>query len=722
MMLTIRSALRGILSQRLFALINIFGLALGVAASVTILLFARYELSFDSMHAPNVYRLAFGRGEIGRVKSADVAVVSAGLEPVIRTAYGELIDDLTLIQAPRAGVALYKDNRRVLDVTMHAAEGNINQFFDIRLMSGNVAALDQPNHVLLSESVAIKLFGTTDIIGSNITLRISGEDEILQIAGVYEDFPENSHLRPDALYSISTLRKHWPNAFVDLYMTNNFAMYIKMPPQNVKALESALVEHFRNINRNNGDIVYELQPLRSIHLNPKEVGEFRPQGNQYVVFLGILLAILVLIVACTNYVNLATAFSDRRAIEIAVRKVLGATRKKLIGQLLVESFVLAAVATVVGTLIALSVAPWLESVFGVRLDTTVSFSFLLLIIAVTLAVGLLAGVYPAFYISSFRPKRVLAGEVGKGAQSLRLRQALVLGQSCLAVTLISLSIVSYLQLKHVESRPLGFDPKNVIVGPELPSELALSRIEGVRAEIALRPEILSVSLAEQVPSMPFNISVYDPMADGLPASQHLGSVPFIGVGVDFAKTLGLKVIAGTDFNESLYSRYRWRKTESGVISVGLLITRATAAASGWRSPEDAIGKIYRAELFGANVVGEVVGVVEDFVFSAGSVPSKPIFFALGAFLQGSETVIFRSTGDDANIAKSVIGDILRDVYMLEAYRLDSLDSLIAQQHADELTQFRILIGFTILSITLTSLGILGLAVFSVRQKARDTAV
>lgn len=706
-------ALRSLWAHRGHLAVNASGLAVGLAASFLIWMFAYYELTFDSK-LEHIYRIAATRDS----GAGSLALSSAALRPLLQGKFSGLVEDSTLLQAPSSSVVLVHENKRVLDVNVQAADGNIGDFFPIRMLVGDAEALAQPDRVLLSEHEAIRLFGKTDVVGAILSVEFGDKRETLSVAGVFAFDNERSHVSLDVLYSLATLERHWPFAFSSLFESNNFALYVRMKPgASPVALEYELEALFRA--KTNRTSEYTLQAVRDIRLNPKQIGEFKQQGDGRLVNIGLALAALILAISICNFVSFATAYSLRRAKEVGLYKSLGARRRELILQFMMETALTVTAALCLALILAALGYQLIEAAGGRPIPFVIEWPFVAGVVGATLLVILFAGTYPAVFFSSFRPRTILSRELIGGKRAVVVRAALLTTEALVATVLITLSLAANMLLEKLRSEPLGFDPSGVLVSAPVAWDVARPSVGGLEARFKSLG-MANVAYAEQVPTMPFNMQAST--LSLAVSSVRLESVPIIGASDNIARALGVDIAAGRDFTAD-YVGDRWRMVGKQSAEVGLLINEALAKSFGLGGPaaRELVGQVIEFEWMGIRVAGRIAGVLKDFKFSAHVAADEPLMFANSFFYQGDVTLVMRNErmGTDAvSVAKRIIEESLG----ISGLQVSELRELVERQFEARRQQLLVTVLFTAVSVLLTLFGIIGLTLYIAESKKREISI
>ena len=711
-------ALRALSQQKLHAVLNIFGLSVGIAGSLLMWMYAQNELAYDRFHPDpkSTYRLALNYPDMD-LGAAGIAVVSGALKPRLLAHYSHWVKAVTRIAGPSSFYALYQNGERLNQISLSATDANVGDFFRFNILSGRgTSALARPDQVLLSRSSALKIFGSLDVLGKRLQLN----DKIdLNVAGVFADLSARTHLNFDALYSMATLKRTSPSQFENI-SRNNFYLYVRLQP---KASPRKLATDLGRwmTRRMQVNVAVFLQPLLDIHLRSHLIGEMRANGSYQLVFLAVMLAILVLLVACFNFINMATARASLRAREVAVRKVVGAGRGDLIGQFLFEAVLLTALAALLAIAWVEWLLPWFNAVLGKDLRIDYRFGLWQQLAIIVTVVAMFAGGYPAFFLSSYDKLKGLAQDLRHGKGSQKLRKLLVTGQIALTVLLLISSSVVVLQIRHLQSLPLGYDRAQVVLLPELPTRVMRAHFDSFVARLRANPQVLTVTSGEQMPTMEFNMSTTVTVAG--PAHRQLQNLPVVGVNYHYLRTLGMRLLAGRDFSPRFNGDWFKLDRDQHHASVAIIITKSAMQAAGWQQPQQAIGQHWLWQ-WGADtqVDAHIVGVMEDVRFASASEGPVPFYLALGFLTQGRDTLAAKINPSDIPATLKWIRQSYRDLYGVAQVDLRFLDQEFNALYATQGKQSSLLLAFTGWTMVITCLGLIGLTAFALTRRGTELAV
>ncbi len=689
-------SIRNLKKHKGYAFINVFGLAIGLACCLLIVLFVRDELSYDRFHekANRTHRIVQQSGEL-----APSVTVGVPLAPALVNTFPEVEHATRLFHywftplLSRGEDGFYEDRTFFTDSAFF-------DVFDFALARGNPAtALREPFSILLTETMARKYFGDEDPMGQTLMMNAAHP---FTVTGILEDPPRTSHFTFDFLASIESLPAvmGWPNV-MENWGLGAFHTYVVLPESYDVAL---LDEKLAGFAPSDLTVRYFTQPLTRIHLHSKYRGEIEPGSDVRYVWLLSGIALIILLLACINYTNLATARFARRTREVGIRKVVGAHRRQLMGQFLGESVFLSMVAL----LVALALLEGLLPTFSTLIDGTLTFNIaqdygmLAAIVGIALLAGLVAGSYPAFYLSGFRPGAVLKG-VPTGARRTPLRKVLVVTQYAIAVVLLAGAGIIYQQLDYMQTARLGFEKEHLIVIP-VRDEAVRARPEFAKAAFSNLPGVVRVSSSTSLPGTKMS---------GTSDARRAGAVddePFrINVGwidEDFVETLDVGMAAGRDFS----NQFPTDKDET------LLLNETAARDFGWASPQEAIGEVIA--LWGEQ--RRVIGVMEDFHFESLRNAIGPLLF-FPEMDKGSGLILrLRTTDLPATMAR--LETTWKDLSTAQPFTYSFLDKDLETLYVAETRWSRIIGGAALLALLIACLGLFGLASFLAEQRTKEIGV
>ncbi|MEZ4885289.1 MAG: ABC transporter permease [Chitinophagales bacterium] len=709
-------AMRNLLRNKTYSLINILGLAIGIACCVLILLFVTDELSYDRFHknADNIYRTAIDAEMMGQQLQAPVSPNPLG--KAILDEFPEVINT-TRINPYRAEALVSWEEKKFYEKRTWAwVDSTFFDIFSFELIEGDAkTALNKPNQVIISESAAAKYFGKEKAVGQ--TLKLDNDRDYLVVA-LMRDIPSNSHFHYDFLASIVSL----DNFNSDNWLSSNVYTYIllhdgatqeqveakfptfyknNMAPQ-LKQMAGMDVEEF--LASGNRFDAY-LQPLMGIHLGGNLDWELQANSDRKFIYIFSIIAILVLLIAGINFMNLATARSSKRAKEVGVRKVIGAPRSALIGQFLGEALLQSLIAMCLAVVFIELILPYFNNIVdkNISLFGGKSFLFYVFLGSIFIFVGLFAGSYPAFYLSSFRPATVLKGTLLKGSGGAKFRKALVVTQFAISVALIIGVLFVSQQLSYLHNASLGFD-KEQLVMIEVNKSETVKQMETVKTEILKNPNIISMTAASFLPSNGDpNQNMFSAEKDGVQQHYPLWNME---TDFDFIETMGLQIIQGRAFDRNL-------STDS---ITAYILNESAVKNFGWDNP---IGK--EVTEMGTNVVsGKVIGVVKDFHTEGFTKQIKPMILSVNP--QYTYNVAIRLSPNNMAESLSFIEDTWTRFEPEYPFQYDFLDQKFAMLYTAEERLGKVFLYFTLLAIFIACLGLFGLASYTAEQRTKEIGI
>lgn len=604
--------LRALRRQKGYAFINIVGLAIGIACCLLIGLYLRDELSFDRFHdhADRIYRVVAERGSGDATQRS--ATTSYPIAPHLRADFPEIVAATRVRRTFQPIVRV--GEQRAREERFFAVDSTFFDVFSFPLRRGDPrTVLDAPDAVVLTAETAQRYFGDGDPVGRTLVYEAGGPPVAFTVTGVLENVPPNSHLQVDFLGRIDHLGGPFGRWQV---FVQNYSYVLLAPHTDPTRLEAKLpdfVDRYVRADLGAGDVFnLFLQPLPDIHLHSTYTSEVGPSGRIAYVYLFAVIALLVLLIACANFINLTTARSMRRAREIGVRKAMGAQRRQLVAQFLGESLLLSGMALLVALALVGSLLPIFNAYTGRALDLDLGDGGLLLaLVGVTLFVGLVGGAYPAFSLAAFRPVAVLKGTPVTGRRGAGIRSGLVVFQFVVFIALLVSTGVVFDQMQYVRSKNLGFDSDQVVVLPL--GGQTRAEVEALTRAFEAHPSVVRAAASQVVPSM--DLWTYSLRR---PSQTEDITTGFYEVDPAFLETYGLRLRAGRGFEAG-------RASDS---TSAFIVNQEAARRLGYTSPEAILGEPL---VFGdGSRTGTVVGVVEDFNAESLHHPIEPIVFFIDA--------------------------------------------------------------------------------------------
>jgi putative ABC transport system permease protein len=690
--------LRSIRRHAGYSFINIFGLALGMACCLMISLWVADELSFDRFHraAADLYRVEEDQAYTGRVYH--VTVTPHPLAPALKTEIPEIAEAARVVWF--SGQLFRRGDKAFFEDSVRAVDPAFLTMLSFPLVRGDAAtALAGPDAIVLTEDTARKYFGTDDVLGQTLTVN---NDTDLKVTGVLKNFPKNSTLRYDILVPYELLRSR--GATNEEFGSNSISTFVRLRPGTPAAAVDAKIKGFikSRISDSATDLV--LMPYTRIHLH-QYFGYERQTAVRHVYIFSIIAA-FVLLIACINFMNLATARSAGRAKEVGLRKVVGALRNDLVARFYGESLIFALLSLAVALLLVRLFLPWFNTLSGkaLALDLWANRGLLLGIAGVTAVTGLLAGSYPALFLSSFHPARVLKGSLKAGAGGAVFRRVLVVVQFGLSVFLIIGTLVVYRQMAYMKTKALGYDKEQVLYIPL--RGMTVRTYGALREELRKAPGVLAVAAASDLPcSIGSNSSGVG--WEGKDPGQVV-LVGMCGVDYDFLDVMKIELAEGRSFSRE----FKTDATGAFLVNeeVRKLMNKKAVAGESFSFAERK---------------GQVIGVMKNFHFEEMQSKIEPLAIYIsragGAPDWGGYALLRVAPGDVPDTIKGV-RKAWTAVNPLYPFDVRFLNDRIDEMYRTEERAGGLLRTFAVLAVLIACLGLFGLASFTAEQRTREIGI
>lgn len=693
-------AYRNLLKHKGYSAINVLGLAVGVAVCVLIFSFVTHELSYDTYHAKSdrIYRVTT------QTSQRNLALTASVISPVSQKNFPEVQEGVRILASGNTNPVVLRNGDKVFKESgIGYADSSFLDVFSFKVLAGNPkTALARPNTMIISNSMAQKYFGNKNPIGE--TLLMNNEQEY-EITAIIKQIPANSHFRFDFIASMITLQGWAQLSDQELYGQQFYTYLVLQKDASPVELEGKINAYMnRNFPTDNDQL--HLQPLTDIHLYSDLSYEIQPQSDYRYVIAASAIALLIIIIACINYMNLATARSVQRSREVGIRKVLGSDRKQLMGQFYGESALLVGLALILAVLLVESLMPWFNQLTAQSLNINYTNpAFWLLIGLIGIVVTVLAGSYPAFVLSGYKPVSVLKGSTNPRG-NMNLRKMLVVFQFAVSIFLIISTLIIYQQVNYIQEKELGYQKEKVISIASY-SEVE-NRFDTFRSELMQVPGIDNVTMASDTPvniAAGFGIDVEGVEEDSNMVIRGLAIYP------EFVQTLGIKIIAGRDLRQSDYSA---ANTDMGEPAFSFLLNKTAAHTLGFE-PNEILGR--RVNL--SDRIGTVVGIVDDFHFASLHEDIEPLIMFPEPWFNNlmiafSSENVQQTLDQTQKIWESMFPD-----YPFEYTFLDQeYDALYRQ----DVRTGNLFASFAILAVFVACLGLFGLASFMVEQRRKEIGV
>ncbi len=711
----IKIGIRNLVKNKIYSFINILGLAVGLAGCILIGLFVEDEMSYDKFHenSDNIYRLALER--IYPTHSTYYAITPHSFGDVLGEELPEIEQVVRLFNFVNPVVIRYEDEHgeelAMEEKYVLLADSNFFKVFSIPLVKGDrETVMRGANKLVMTESTARRYFGDADPINK---ILVTGAGEFT-VSGVCMDPPENSHFKFDIIGSLNTL---------DFFNTMNYTgfsayQYLVLNegadpelleeklPEIVKKYAGPQIQENLNISyeeyiaAGNG-YNYFLQPLTRIHLHSQLENEMQVNGNIAIVYIFISISLFILIIACINFMNLATARSSERAKEIGIRKTLGSSRKKIIVQITLESIIISLISLVIGILIVSSSLPNFNQLANKNLELNLESMILPILLGFAILVGILSGLYPALFLSAFKPSVVLKGRFASGTKGIWLRNSLVIVQFFISIVLISGTLLIHKQLNFLQNRQLGFDKDNVII---IERAFALNeQFDAFKDELRTFSFVKSLGVSSSIPGRDQFFGAFFQVNEG---SEALTTKNMI-IDEDYIETLNLEMLMGRDFDRNFED------------SLSLIINETAVKAFGI---EDPVGATLTTPAAGEipAITFTIVGVIKDFNFQSLHTQITPL--TLWYANNNAQYINIKMNSNNFSNDLSELEALWKKYVPDEPFKFSFLDQNLNTLYEAEQDSGMIMLIFSILAIIIASVGLFGLAAYTTIQRKKEIGV
>jgi len=696
-------AMRNIKKDFWYSLLNILGLTIGITFSLFLIFYIKDELNYDrqNKNADRIYRVNTYVHE--KDKNTDIAITQLPLGPQMKKDYPEVEEMVRLNGRERT---LFKNGENSFyETKVYYADSTLFKVFTVKFVEGNATtALGAPFDIVISKSLAKKYFGNASAIGR--TLRTVYD--VYKVTGVFEDVPKNSHIRYDMLISMSTLLRN--NQGQDNWGSfNNFTYLLLKPGADPKELNKKLADVYKKyvdpiFKQFNITMRYDLQNITAIHLHSNLQFEPEELGSMSYIWIFSAVAFFMLLIACINYMNLTTARSARRAKEIGIRKVTGSSKRQLVTQFLGESLFTSFVAVLLSVLLVLLLLSTFNSLSGktFTVANVLQSSNIMLLLGIVLFTGLVGGSYPAFYLSGFKPVGILKGALSKASGNINLRRTLVVVQFSISMIMLICTWVVYSQLSYVRKKDLGFNKDQVMTVTINTGEDERSKIFAMNNDFRDLPGVQSVGAANSYPGSPnINLNLFSVQTNTGYVDKAIESY---NIDEHYMDALGIKLVKGRNFSGPPDTSH------------SILVNEALVKHFGW---DEAIGKRMKFPGDTSNNYLEVVGVFHDFNQKSLYNPIAPLI--LFYYPNGNVIQLKMNTSN----MKSSIGKIestWKKYFPQLPFEYKFLDENFDSQYAADQKRGKIFAAFSILTIIITCLGLLGLTAFTTQQRQKEISI
>ncbi|CAD5256307.1 MULTISPECIES: ABC transporter permease [unclassified Imperialibacter] len=709
---------RSILKHKFYSFINILGLSIGITCFLMITLYVKDELSYDK-HLPAIerlYRLDFtgtigGNTFITSLSSVPAAQALMNDYPEVESAV-RMRDRGNEMIKPEGQMQIFNEEKILL------ADSNFFEFFQLPLIEGDPAtALAAPKKAAISEAIAKKYFGNETAVGK--TIEVQGWDNF-EVTAVYKEMPSNQHFHADVLFSITSTSE----AFNTQWMGFNFVTYLKIKPENAAvALEAKFpdmiakyigpeIQKFMGQNMEEfkeagGQLGYALYPVKDIHLNSSKLGELEANGDITYVYLFSVIAFFILLIACINFMNLSTARSANRAKEVGVRKVLGAQRPLIVRQFLAEALILSFFSFMLAYGLCFLLLPSFNTLAEKQLAISALLTpgFIITILGLIIAVGLLAGSYPAFYLSGFKPVEVLKGKLNLGMKSGAIRSFLVVFQFTLSIIMIVGTMVIYDQLNFIRNKKLGYQKDHLVIIND--PWLLKDNLNAFKTEALRNSAVVSGTLSSFLPvNGNTNNNLY---FKGKNPQNESHIVSDWRVDQDYVPTFGIEIKEGRNFSREFPSD-----------SSAIVVNEAFVKQFGLENPVGEFISTHGDDEDGTSIVSyKIIGVMGDFHYASLRESIYPLMMKLAS---SRGNITFKVAGDNIDQTIATLKSTWEQFGPGQPFSYNFIDQQFEEVHKSEMRIGSIFMVFASLAVFIACLGLFGLAAFTAEQRNKEIGV
>lgn len=698
----LKIAFRSLWKHKIFSLINVLGLTVGMTACFLIALYVRFELSYDHFHtkADRIYRLVTDIQTPSETLEVDVSTWSTA--PKLKMDFPE-VEAFTRIN--RANFKFRKGNVHFKDEKAFFADSSLFSVFDFKLIQGNpTTVLKEQLSIVLTEKTAKKYFGNVDPIGQILVL--SGSDMAATVTGVMEDIPANSHIKADLFISMATFTQKLNKDLDENWGDFGAVTYLMLKPGSVaqtlqKKFPAFLENHAGKLFKES-NVLYtlSLEPLSQIYLHsPRGDNE---KGSAKNVYIFSAIALFILLIACINFINLSTARSAERAKEVGIRKSFGAGKMLLARQFLIESVLVSFLAFIFALFLSAALMPWFNNLSGKIISKGLleNPSFLAAMFIASVLIGLLAGIYPAWVLSSFEPVKVLKGRFTTSIHGILLRKGLVTFQFSISIMLIIATLVVYSQMTFMRSRDLGFNKEQMLVINTEGDSNQRAFMQSLRGLSGIQ----SITSSSSMPGGGFD-GAYSEIENKRGDFQvaHLG---LYMVDFDYIPVYKLKMVAGRHFSNEF----------STDTAQAMIINEAATKLLGYSTPQQAVGRKFKQ--WGRE--GKIIGVMKDFHFISLHEKIKPLTMRIDPV--EARLVSIKINGENIKTTLAAIESRWKSFMPDRPFNYYFLDEFFDRQYRSEARFEKLFFNFSMLAIFISCLGLLGLASYSTIQRTREIGV
>lgn len=700
----IKIACRSLWRHKGFSMINIVGLSIGLAACFLIYINIKFELSYDDFNVKfdQIYRVAVD------VRRPNIPVITTSsafeqIGPSLQQDYPQVKENVRVAGARflvQYGAVKYQEENAIY------ADPSLFSVFTFTVIKGDVKkGFEEPFTVVITQTIAKKYFGNVDPVGKTLTL---DSKQPALVTAVIKDVPANSHFKFDIAVSYVTSLKLYPSGVTNWARIRGYTYIVLPKGYDFKSLERQLPafanKHYTEADRKEGtNYDYHLLPLKDIYMDTSRGG---PEwGDLHNIRIFSAIALFILLIACINFINLTTARATERAKEVGIRKVIGAARKQLISQFLSESVIICFIAFLLAVLLSNSLLPLYNQVSGKVTNTTIfTHAYVFHLFILSCFIGFIAGLYPAFVLSGYKPVATLKGSFSKSIKGVVLRRSLVVVQFAISIVLIVSTIVVYAQLNYMRSQPLGFQKDQMLTIDFFSDTAVQRRLPIIKHELKKIPNVISAAASRSLPG--FGNGNSESEIENKAGNMQQILIDAYYVDHDFIPQFEMKLAAGRIFSKSF-------GTDT---STAFLINEAAAKSIGYKTPAEAVGR--KLKQWGRT--GKVIGVLKDFHFQSLQESVKPLSISNDPDFNKVLTLKIGSTNIPATIA--AIQNKWKSLVPERPFNYRFVDEAFNAQYAAQVNFGNLFMYFAVLAILISCMGLFGLASYSTVQRTREIGI
>ena len=708
----LKVAIRNLIRQKAYFTINLLGLTIGLTACLLLTFYIIDELSYDRFNekAERIYRIGYDVERPNGDKRAQI-ITEYMLKESFENYFNQ-IESFVRISYPYDYYVEYKD-KKIYESKISLVDKDFFDVFSFEWIAGNPkGALDEPYTIVITESVAKKFFGDEDPINKTLHIFTNVGEAPSRITGVIKDMPKNSHFNLNIMLSMGSA----PNTLTHLQLTDwgNMSVYsyILMPENaSIESIQKKGKDFTGQMRGDEGTFLPDLliQPLLDIHLHSDASFEFKPNGNYRNVILFSIIAIFILLIASINYMNLATARSAKRSLEVGMRKVLGAKKMNLVFQFLGEAIIMTFLSLILSLALADILMPAFNTIAGKEINIVWmnNLWIILFILVISIVIGIFSGSYPAFFLSSVKPLNALKKKSKNSASGSILRKILVIFQFSISVILIVCTLIVFLQWSYMKNKPLGIDPSDIVIMRSPGTE----KYEAFKEELLKNPKITSITGSLKRP--PLELSMYlSYRAEGVEYDGNK-AIKLVPVEYDFFKTLKNKIVKGRSFDRNM----------SIDENSTFILNEAAIKEFGWDEP---LGKMFETSIIDPITrewvprKGQVIGVAEDFHFESVHNKIAPVVYLINHDM--IYWLVIRTNSTNRNEVLEYIKEKWDNLNVEINFAPSFYEDELAALYNAEERFFTLFVIFSGLAIAIACLGIFGLASYTAEQRTKEIGI